>query len=308
MKGFIRSALLFMLFSLVFYVFALFLGDILLPTGLKPNVYYEKGSSGHMFSRIQELKKTGDVDILVLGSSHAYRGFDPRIFRNELSKDLKFFNLGSSSQTPIQTEVLLTRHLGKLNPGIIIYEVYPNIFLSDGVESSLDIISNDRNDIHSFLMTLKVNNIKTWNTLIVGYIRDLLNIDASFAEPEKKNGDTYIPGGYVQKDTGSKIDMTFVKVKGEFNKEQINAFERCLSMIKEKNIRLILVSAPVTSSLYNSYSNAGEFKKMMSTAKEYYNFNEIMKMDDSLHFYDAHHLNQNGVEKFNRQFISTVLK
>ena len=44
----------------------------------------------------------------------------------------------------------------------------------------------------------------------------------------------------------------------------------------------------------------------MSSA-EYYNFNNIMEVDDSLHFYDAHHLNQDGVELFNEKLIELVL-
>ena len=38
---------------------------------------------------------------------------------------------------------------------------------------------------------------------------------------------------------------------------------------------------------------------MRSYGLQYYNFNEIIQLDDSLDFYDAHHLNQNGVNKFN---------
>ena len=32
-----------------------------------------------------------------------------------------------------------------------------------------------------------------------------------------------------------------------------------------------------------------------------------MKLDDSLYFYDSHHLNQNGVQLFNDTFIKEVL-
>ena len=95
----------------------------------------ELDSYGHMYSRISEIKNQEDVDILFLGSSHAYRGFDTRIF---LENGYKSFNLGSSAQTPTQTKVLVERYLGSLNPELVIYEVYPKTFTMDGVESSLD--------------------------------------------------------------------------------------------------------------------------------------------------------------------------
>ena len=44
------------------------------------NINYRIGSSGHMYSRLLEVKSYGRVDLLFLGSSHTYRGFDTRIF------------------------------------------------------------------------------------------------------------------------------------------------------------------------------------------------------------------------------------
>ena len=62
------------------------------------------GCYGHTFTRMQDAQKTKNVDVLIVGSSHAYRGIDPRI----LQKDgISAFNLGSSAQTPINTKVLL---------------------------------------------------------------------------------------------------------------------------------------------------------------------------------------------------------
>jgi len=82
------------------------------------------------------------VDILFLGSSHSYRGFNPQYFSG-----YKTFNLGSSAQTPIQTNLLLKRYLHQLNPKTIVYEVYPISLSIDGVESSSDIIANDHHPI-----------------------------------------------------------------------------------------------------------------------------------------------------------------
>ena len=82
-------------------------------------------------------RKIKNVDVLFLGSSHAYRGFDPRIFRK---RGYSSFNLGSSAQTPSQTKVWLKRYLKHLNPKIVIYEVYPGTFSSDGIEASLDLV------------------------------------------------------------------------------------------------------------------------------------------------------------------------
>ena len=143
MKNFISNTVLFLLFLSIFYSTFLIIWVHYAPSRFKPNIIYNMGSYGFMYSRLSEIKNYENTNILFLGSSHAYRGFDTRIF---LDKGLKSFNLGSSSQTPLQTKVLLKRYLERLNPKLVIYEVYPETFTIDGVESSLDIIANDKND------------------------------------------------------------------------------------------------------------------------------------------------------------------
>jgi hypothetical protein len=44
----------------------------------------------------------------------------------------------------------------------------------------------------------------------------------------------------------------------------------------------------------------------MKVHDNYYDFNNIVELDDSLHFFDRHHLNQKGVEKFNNKLIDVL--
>ncbi len=303
MKKFISNIIFFLLFTSLFYLTFLFVWGRYSPSIFKPNINYRIGSYGHMSSRLSEIKNYGDVDILFLGSSHAYRGFDTRIF---LDNGYKSFNLGSSSQTPAQTKVLLKRYLESLNPELVIYEVYPATFTIDGVESSLDIIANDINDSHSFKMALKNNNIKTYNTLIYGFIRDLLGLNKSFSEPIIKGKDKYISGGYVEKEIGFYQPTEFEKKEISIRDYQLESFSEIVQMVKNKDIELILVYAPIPSVNYNSYSNNHYFDSIMKRYSEYYNFNEILTLNDLLYFYDYHHLNQNGVNIFNKKIIELL--
>lgn len=164
MKNFALKTFKFLLFAGLFYLVTLILWGELVPQLLKPNLNYKIGANGHLYSRVSEIKNFKDVDILFLGSSHTYRGFDPRIFSEY---GYKSFNLGSSAQSHIQTKVLFDRYFETLNPKVVIYEVYPATFHFDGVESSLDLISNDKNDFYSLEMVLKINNIKTYNTFFI---------------------------------------------------------------------------------------------------------------------------------------------
>jgi hypothetical protein len=254
-----------------------------------------------MNSRIKDIPNYRDVDILFLGSSHTYRGFDPRYFAQN---NLRVFNLGSSAQTPIQTSVLLHRYLEELKPKLIIYEVYPGTFTSDGVESALDILANDENDLHSVQMALKTNNIKVYNTLIYAFISDLFSLDRDFMEDRIKDSDTYIDGGYVEKELAYYESGEIIEPRSwNLRQYQLAAFEDILLRLKEQEIPVILIQAPITANRYQAYLNNAEIDQYFSKLGNYYNFNRLMRLSDQEHFYDNHHLNQNGVELFNEEVL-----
>ncbi len=305
MKKFLQSILLFVPFMITVYIVCIFIAGTYFPSNLKPNINYRICSYGHMFSRLQEAKTTSDVDILFLGSSHAYRGFDTRIYAEH---QLKTFNLGSSSQSPIQTKLLLSRYLNNINPKTVVYEVFPETFTMDGVESSVDIIANDKNDLESIKMAFTINNIKTYNTLIYGFTIDILNLNKHTQEALKKDNDTYITGGFVEKEMNYYAPTKMDTLSWIYNEKQFEAFEQILTDLKAANINIILVYAPITSSYYNSITNSEAFDSRMMQMGTYYNFNKILTLNDSLHFYDEHHLNQDGVELFNNKLLEIIKK
>jgi hypothetical protein len=303
MVTFIKKTIRFTFFTVVFYVVLLFVWGKYAPSIFKTNLNYKIGGPGHTFSRLKEIKKIKDIDILFLGSSHAYRGFDTRIFK---AKGISSFNLGSSAQTPIETKLLLRRYLNQINPKMIVYEVDPLEFSSDGVESSLDIIANDINDNYSLKMAFELNNIKVYNTLIFSFINQFFDLNTSFLEKKVKGEDTYMSGGYVEKKIRFYKTDYFKEQKWDFNEKQFNSFNEIIHIMKEKQIEFVLVNAPMTAALYNSYKNNNVFDYYMRKYPNYYNFNQILQLNDSLHFYDSNHLNQNGVRLFNQKLIEIL--
>lgn len=305
MRQFVKSIVLFSVVLMLLYPVLIFIWGASMPSFLKPNLNYCLGAYGHMNSRLKEVKEIKKVDVLIVGSSLAYRGLDTRIFS---ANGISSFNLGSSSQTPLQTKVLLIRYLDMIAPKMVIYVVDPDAFTSDGVESSLDVISNDKNDINSVKMALKVNHIKVYNTWIYALIRENLSMDKSFVEPRYKDDDTYIPGGYVEKKLAFFKKIKYKDQKWVFKQKQFKAFNDAVSFIKKRGIKLILVNPPITKSLYKSYENNHTFDSIMATSGNYYDFNGKVALDDSLNFYDQVHLNQLGVEKFDSLLILNCLK
>lgn len=305
MRKFLKTGLLFLPFSILLYVaFVIVIGELNIGI-LQKNLKYFVGAYGHTHSRITEVRKYKAVDIVFVGSSHAYRGFDTRIFNEE---GISSFNLGSNRQSPIQTELLLKRYLPVLKPKLIVYEVCPIAFSTDGVESTCDIISNDKVDFDALKMALLQNNIKIYNTLIYSFYRQLIGRDANFTEAVVKDDDTYISGGFVQKKLKFyKPEIVDNNKKAELLDLQKKSLEAIVRMANEKQIKLLLVQAPVTKASYNAYINNDFFDKEMSQYAPYFNFNNIMNLNDTTDFYDGHHLNQNGVEKFNKKLIEVAI-
>lgn len=302
MLRFIKTLLIFLIFTIIFYVVLVILwGDF---SPIKKNLNYKIGPLGHTFTRLNELKNTKNIDILFLGSSHTYRGFDTRIFSDA---DYESFNMGSNSQTPIQTELLLNKYLDSLNPKIVIFEVCPLVFSLDGIESSLEFVSNGNIDLDIVKMAFHQNHLKIYNTLIYALYREILHDDKNnYEEARSKKNDTYIDGGFVEIKLFLYKHESFEKQKWNYNKDQFKSLKNIANLINERNIELILVQAPVTSDLYNSYTNNPEFDNEIRKYGDYYNFNELLQLNDTIHFFDYHHLNKNGIKIFNKRILDLV--
>lgn len=303
MKRFLIRISLFSFFSLLIYFVMIFIWGSLFNVRIHKNVNFKQGSNGHLFSRLREVEKYINVDILFVGSSHAYRNFDPRIFKKH---DINIFNLGSSSQTPIQTQLLLERYLSKLKPKLLVYEVYPATFESDAVESALDFISNSPFDLDLISMAFKVNHIKVYNTLIYRLMGDLFGVNKNFKEKIFRGKDKYIPGGYVERDDTQKVDLNYQKKKWNLKEKSKNEFNKILFDLKKASVKTILIQTPVKKKFYNSYLNNSEIDNYFRSKGVYINFNKNSELIDSLHFYDEHHLNKTGVKIFNELFIKKI--
>lgn len=279
------------------------LSGLFLPYFLRPNLIYTLGGNGHTFTRIQEAKTIKKIDILFIGSSRAYRGFDTRMYQRE---GFSTFNLGTSNQTPIQSLFLLNKYLSQLQPRMIIFEVNPDIFSNDGTESAIDIISNDTPDLAMLKMVWQMNKIRVWNTMIFSTFNKWVGREKKFKEAINKNGQTYIKGGYVSTENNNFDRTKELSYFCKLNKDQLAAFEKIRSMSDRKGIKFLLIQAPVTSALYQTCTENEHFDQLMNERAAYHNYNVLINFKDSVHFSDGQHLNGLGVEMFNKEILKLV--
>ena len=186
--------------------------------------------------------------------------------------------------------------------------MYPLIFCSDGVESALDIISNDKNDNLSLDMAIELDHLLIYNSLLYGTIRDITGLNSSFEEKKWKVISQYVSGGFVDRQIRYFKHVEYPKGHWAFIDEQFIHFEEILSILNEKGIEVKLVYAPITKTKYDSYENHNDFHSKMNDYGAYYNLNETLTLDDSLHFYDSNHLNKEGVKVFNKAILNILSK
>lgn len=269
-------------------------------TGKLRNVTYYLGRVDCLYTKAKEADVTPDVDVLFLGSSHAYRTFDPRIYAQ---RGLRTFNLGSSNQTPMQTEVLLHSLLDTLRPRLVVFEVHPDIMQHDGVEAAIYMVCNVRPSWSMIPMVLRTHNMRVVATAVYALPHNLLSREfATFEEPREM----YVPGGFVEH------EMEYFTPKPqpvtEVNPlpEQMAALKRCTQYLSNRQIPYILLEVPDTKCLLESYSNLSVYQYEISAYGEFY-FKTVDALDDSLHYYDAGHLNQSGVEVYNDYICDSLI-
>jgi hypothetical protein len=303
MRKFVKILTYFIACAIIGYVCILLCAGLLLPPFLRQNLFCAEKSSGFTCERLKEAQLPGQKEILFLGSSRAYRGFDPRIFKEY---NLTSFNLGSSNQTPVQSLLLVNRYLEQCQPKLVVFEVNPDIFSNDGVESAVDIISylSPRWDL--VRMALKINNIKVYNTLIYNILIKIF-IKNSACPPPAFTYEKYVEGGFVE--ISSEIKSDFIKTSSytcDLSDAQINAFASIIQKLSTANIPVLLVQSPVRRTTYEKCTTNNAFSALMSSYGKYIDFNTYTEFDQVHDFSDDQHLSQQGVLKFNSALLKEI--
>ena len=285
-------------------LFTLLLICLLGGTKVLRNVTYHLGHEDHLYTKVHECMEMQDVDVLFFGSSHAYRTFDPRIFAKH---GVRIFNMGSSMQTPLQTEVLIRNYLDTIKPRLVVLEVHPDVMPHDGVEPAIYQVCNVPPSWKMVPMALRTRNMRVVATTAYALVHNGLSSEfRHFCEPVDVGEDHYVAGGYVER------DMAYYSPVAHPSKEivtrdlQRRALERCVGLLKGKGVPYILLEVPDTKVLLSSYTNLDCFQNDMMSYGEFY-FNCMAALDDSLHFFNEDHLNQRGVELYNAYVCDSII-
>jgi hypothetical protein len=241
------------------------------------------------------------IDYLIIGSSHAYRNFNPAIF---VQNGFTCFNIGSSSQTPSNSYALLEQYITKCNS--VIYEVYPVTLGIEGTEAFY-VLNNDLENFTTLSnMALSINNFRTYNLLSLHYwlkqsIQKLTVDTARFYN------------GYIATfdSVNASINYDSIALNKKMVDTQINYIDKAIKLCKKYNKKFFLVYAPIPSKLIIKEENyaINKLNKLSNYhGIKFYNWGRNHNLNDSDHFYDDDHLNNAGVNLFNTYLLNKMQK
>lgn len=264
----------------------------------------------------------GQLDLLVIGSSHAFRSIDPEVLDAELG--CNSYNLACAMQTMRGRYYLLKHEIARNPVKTVILEVSYNALTRDRVTEGpegdiyeLARFSNPLDRISYFFSTIYPSEYTklfydtmdrsstAWEKLLKGEMkpysgRGFLGLDAEDMTVTRAEGEAMYH---------SSPTMT------ELNADDVAYFEKCLTLCKEKGVRLILVVTPLSDKqiICNTDLETVRGWYLHYAEKygcEFYDFNLIKtKLTDypsDTAFFDSTHLSREGAAVFSAQLCDVL--
>ncbi|MEG0586011.1 MAG: hypothetical protein RR504_06450 [Christensenellaceae bacterium] len=292
---------------------------------LFPNLSYTKYAI-HEFYESEE-----DIDLAFLGSSLTYRSFNTKTIDDGLG--INSFNLGSSSQIPVDSYYLLKEFLKTNAPKTVIYEV--NVIGYNEFDSSIDPTSGyilydyfkpsinkmeylfNRFSADDFLeaiwpfyrhrsslfdfASIQTNINTKQNPAFKNYDYELLDYGSEYYAGK---GFVFSHAATTPKEVG-KLEP-YAWSNNKISKSSVKYFNKIVELCKQNNIELIIISPPIPIGsvlYYDNYQQQHDFFKQLSANNNvvYYDFNLVkpdkFKREDN-YYYDFGHLNGIGATKY----------
>lgn len=256
---------------------------------------------GNTYQKFREFDREKQYDIIVLGSSHAYRGYDPRIFEQH---GIHLFNLGTSGQTAVNSYFVAKNYIHQHTTKLVVLDVFDGAYIAGEMESSADLIQNVSDEKAAIDMALHLKDPRALNMYLVRAFNG--------SRAPYYTDSTYVGNGFSENRTRvkGKLNYQYYKKK-EISSLQLAYLGKILAYFKSQGIPVIMVNTPFPKT-WDIWAHQNFDDPIEKLAKEYQvpydDFGVKMQFDEKAFFYDAHHLNQYGVDRFNEVFIQDMRK
>ena len=271
-----------------------------------------------------------NMDMVFLGTSHAYRAFDPRVFDEVLG--INSYNMGTSQQTISSSYYVLKEVLKTNHPEKVVFELtytcfrdkdhlpLKNVIISQYMKPSFNKLAYilhefDLEDIfyailpaYTFREKMNADNLAS----ILGRksTAEYKNYDI---ETTRTRNEWMESKGYVYTNKSLSANHAGRMNPEPFeedvlNQEFLEYFDKMVELCREEGVEFVCVTAPIPKGALLELENYDEVCDFLNelTAKHgvpYYNFNlikeEWLPLDNS-NFFDSTHINGETSKDFSR--------
>ncbi|MBK9639440.1 MAG: hypothetical protein IPO63_17170 [Bacteroidetes bacterium] len=304
MKKLLAKGLLFIASFIVMYLVIFATLFFIQPGGI-PFIYRAtqgnvwEGGGTHL--KFHQFDKTKKWDVVILGSSHAYRGYDPLVFS---SHKLETYNLGSSNQHMMCSYQIIKTHISKDNCKLLVLDLFDKVFANNDIESKSDVIQNVDDDKTALAIAISSNDIRALNMITLRYFNKTLN-------PLNTDTNNY-RNGYLKVHKHldpKKKDITKLNWKYKGERSQKRYLNLLLEYCRKEGINIVAVSHPVPE-LYPMRDHDKFLADVNPLLKKYkvpyYDYTNYKDMGKIIFYSDPTHLNQIGTIKFNKMLINDL--
>jgi hypothetical protein len=261
-----------------------------------------------------------NLDLLILGSSHALRSYNPSIISRDLTGAPLVFNFGTPAQSPRTSYFILKEVLQHHQPQLVVFDVYFMVFTSDeqlknGRLAYQQMHSGEaKNDflLYGFslseMATLKLFPSYLYRNRIKPKIKKI------FGQPylPEQEG-TYQGYGFApNEDTvamkdlyeGNQFDF-FTVDTSDMTKINCRYLEKMIKLCRDHKVDIVFAAAPmpeITVKKVPTYDQFYQFFGNVAKRSEMdyldFNLDRPATLKDSFHFFNDDHLNESGAAIF----------
>lgn len=266
----------------------------------------------------------GTLDLLISGSSHAYRDYDPTVLDQILGTNS--YNVSGALMTMQGRYEMLKRELERNPVKTVILDLTYNTMsrnrATEGTEGDLYVLARLgrlRDRIDFFFRAFSVTEYPgVWYKYFSEGVDTALELaeGKNAAGSDRRRG--YLPTGPRTVELAENYSEVYHSKSNSLRVDPYNV--KYLNLIRalctQKGIRVILVTAPVSDIRLASYDGFQElyayYQDMAADwGSDFYDFNlyrgKSELLPDSTHFYDDTHLNPQGAEVYSRLVAELLL-
>ncbi len=303
MKKFISRCLLFFLSTLAVYL-VVFAVLFFIKIGGTPLVYratqgnFLKG--GGTYIKTHNFNTQEKYDVIIVGSSHAYRGYDPRIFKEY---GFNAYNLGTSDQKPMCSYFLIKNYINHNNCKLVIFDLYDRVFSQSNIESMSDMIQNIPSDKAALQLSLASNDVRAINMFT-------LRIFNKIADPINPDTLGYIKG-YLPTEKLLELPPKRRIYTYETNHEGLKYLEKTIRYLKKEGVKIVMTehTLPIVAPAVRHDAFRKDIYKVLNKYNVgWLDYTTDSTMNNVKYFADESHLNVKGVYKYNHRLINDLIK